>query len=58
MCIRDSYYTAIISQKSHAGYYPESAEMILKLIFSTDGQKIFGAQIIGCLLYTSHSENI
>jgi NADPH-dependent 2,4-dienoyl-CoA reductase/sulfur reductase-like enzyme/peroxiredoxin family protein/TusA-related sulfurtransferase/rhodanese-related sulfurtransferase len=41
------YYTAIISQKSHAGYYPESAEMILKLIFSTDGQKIFGAQIIG-----------
>ena len=41
------YYTAIISQKSHAGYYPESAEMILKLIFSSDGQKIFGAQIIG-----------
>ena len=41
------YYTAIISQKSHAGYYPESAEMILKLIFSTDGQKIYGAQIIG-----------
>jgi len=33
------YYTATISQKSHAGYYPESAEMILKLIFSTDGNK-------------------
>lgn len=41
------YYTAIISQKSHAGYYPESAELILKLIFSTDGKKIFGAQIVG-----------
>jgi NADPH-dependent 2,4-dienoyl-CoA reductase/sulfur reductase-like enzyme/peroxiredoxin family protein/TusA-related sulfurtransferase/rhodanese-related sulfurtransferase len=41
------YYTATISQKSHAGYYPESAELILKLIFSTDGKKIFGAQIVG-----------
>jgi len=41
------YYTATISQKSHAGYYPESSEMILKLIFSTDGQKIYGAQIVG-----------
>lgn len=41
------YYTAIISQKSHAGYYPESSEIILKLIFSTDGQKIYGAQIVG-----------
>lgn len=41
------YYTATISQKSHAGYYPESSELILKLIFSTDGKKIFGAQIVG-----------
>jgi len=41
------YYTATISQKSHAGYYPESSEMILKLIFSTDGKKIYGAQIVG-----------
>jgi len=41
------YYTATISQKSHAGYYPESSEMILKLIFSADGKKIFGAQIVG-----------
>ncbi|MFA7550643.1 MAG: DsrE/DsrF/DrsH-like family protein, partial [Sedimentibacter sp.] len=36
-----------ISQKSHAGYYPESSEMILKLVFSTDGNKIYGAQIVG-----------
>ena len=41
------YLTATISQKSHAGYYPDSSELILKLIFSSDGQKIFGAQIIG-----------
>lgn len=41
------YYTATISQKSHAGYYPESSELILKLIFSTDGKKLFGAQIVG-----------
>jgi len=41
------YYTATISQKSHAGYYPESSELILKLIFSTDGKKIFGGQIVG-----------
>ena len=41
------FHTAIISQKSHAGYYPESSEMILKLIFSTDGKKIYGDQIVG-----------
>ena len=41
------FYTAIIYQKSHAGYYPQATEMILKLIFSTDGKKIYGGQIIG-----------
>lgn len=41
------YLTATISQKSHAGYYPEASAMILKLVFSADGQKIFGAQIVG-----------
>ncbi len=41
------YYTATISQKSHAGYYPEAAELILKLVFSVDGKKIYGAQIVG-----------
>ena len=41
------YYTATISQKSHAGYYPESSELILKMVFSTDGKKIYGAQIVG-----------
>lgn len=41
------YLTAIISQKSHAGYYPGATELVLKLIFSPDGKKIFGAQIVG-----------
>jgi len=41
------YLKAIISQKSHAGYYPGASELILKLIFSPDGKKIFGAQIVG-----------
>lgn len=41
------YLSIIISQKSHAGYYPGSSEMILKLIFSLDGKKLFGAQIVG-----------
>ncbi|MHB1314653.1 MAG: FAD-dependent oxidoreductase [Christensenellales bacterium] len=40
------YETIIISQKSHAGYYPGAASMMLKLIFSKQG-KIFGAQIVG-----------
>ena len=41
------YYAATISQKSHAGYYPGASELILKLIFSIDGKKIYGAQIVG-----------
>ncbi len=41
------YFTAIIAQKSHAGYYPGATELILKLIFSPDGKKIYGAQIVG-----------
>ncbi|MDF2677226.1 MAG: FAD-dependent pyridine nucleotide-disulfide oxidoreductase, partial [Bacillota bacterium] len=43
----NDYLTATISQKSHAGYYPGASELILKLIFSPDGKKIFGAQIVG-----------
>lgn len=41
------FYTATISQKSHAGYYPGASELILKLVFSADGKKIYGAQIVG-----------
>lgn len=41
------YESVIISQNSHAGYYPGAKPMTLKLLFSMDGKKIYGAQIVG-----------
>ncbi len=41
------YKTITITQNSHAGYYPGATPMTLKLLFSADGSKIFGAQIVG-----------
>lgn len=41
------YESILISQNSHAGYYPGALPMFLKLLFSPDGKKIYGAQIIG-----------
>ncbi len=41
------YETLIITQNSHASYYPGSTPLTLKLIFSMDGEKIYGAQIVG-----------
>ncbi|MDI9505731.1 MAG: FAD-dependent oxidoreductase [Bacillota bacterium] len=41
------YESLIITQNSHASYYPGAAPMTLKLLFSTDGQKLYGAQIVG-----------
>ena len=40
------YETILISQKSHAGYYPLATQMFLKMIFEKNG-KILGAQIVG-----------
>lgn len=40
------YYTIIISQKSHAGYYPGATPITLKMIFDREG-KIYGSQIVG-----------
>lgn len=40
------YFTALINQKSHAGYYPEATPLTLKMIFDRSGA-IFGAQIVG-----------
>lgn len=40
------YHTALIYQKSHAGYYPGATTLALKLIFDTMGQ-IYGGQIVG-----------
>ncbi|MEA4942669.1 MAG: FAD-dependent oxidoreductase [Oscillibacter sp.] len=47
MVLGRDYERVIISQNSHAGYYPGATPMFLKLLFSTDGKKIFGAQIVG-----------
>ena len=41
------YETATITQNHHAAYYPGAQPMIMKLIFSADGSKIYGAQIVG-----------
>ena len=41
------YHTVTINQDSHAGYYPGVVPMMLKLVFSPDGKRIFGAQIVG-----------
>lgn len=41
------YESVIITQNSHAGYYPGAKPMSLKLLFSLDGKKIYGAQIVG-----------
>jgi peroxiredoxin family protein/TusA-related sulfurtransferase/rhodanese-related sulfurtransferase len=43
----EDYETVTISQNSHAGYYPGAVPLILKLIFSVDGNKLYGAQIVG-----------
>jgi NADPH-dependent 2,4-dienoyl-CoA reductase/sulfur reductase-like enzyme/rhodanese-related sulfurtransferase len=41
------YESVTISQNSHASYYPGATLMTLKLLFSMDGKKLFGAQIVG-----------
>lgn len=47
MVLGRDYERVVISQNSHAGYYPGATPMFLKLLFSMDGKKIFGAQIVG-----------
>ena len=41
------YERLIITQNHHAGYYPGATPLVIKLLFSCDGKKIFGAQIVG-----------
>lgn len=40
------YKTVLIQQKNHAGYYPNSNNIVLKMIFQEDGS-ILGSQIVG-----------
>ena len=41
------YEKVILTQNSHAGYYPNATAMTVKLIFEKDTYKILGAQIVG-----------
>ena len=41
------YEKVILTQNSHAGYYPGATAMTLKLIFEKTTYKILGAQIVG-----------
>ncbi len=41
------YEKVILTQNSHAGYYPNATAMTVKLIFEKESFKILGAQIVG-----------
>lgn len=41
------YLSATIHPSSHAGYYPDALPMSIKVVFSPDDGKLFGAQIVG-----------
>lgn len=43
----EDYQSITITQNSHASYYPGAVPLTLKMVFSTNGDKIFGAQIVG-----------
>ena len=40
------YFTSLINQKSHAGYYPGATPVTLKMLLDKEG-KILGGQIVG-----------
>ena len=42
----EDYFTALINQKSHAGYYKGATPITLKMIFDKEG-RILGGQIVG-----------
>ena len=41
------YEKVILTQNSHASYYPNATAMTIKLIFEKATYKILGAQIVG-----------
>lgn len=41
------YEKVYVVQNSHANYFPGAKQMTIKLLFSPDGKKIYGAQIVG-----------
>lgn len=43
----EDYDSVIVTQLNHAGYYPGADYLTIKLLFTTDGQKVLGAQAVG-----------
>lgn len=43
---RKDYLVSLLHSSSHAGYYPDSLQMVIKLIFDMEG-KVLGSQILG-----------
>ena len=41
------YLSATIHSGSHAGYYPGASQMDIKITFSPDNGRLYGAQIVG-----------
>ena len=41
------YISSITHGSSHAGYYPDALPLTLKIVFSPEDGKLFGAQIVG-----------
>lgn len=41
------YDKVYVKQNQHAGYYPGAVPMMMKLLFTPDGSRILGAQIVG-----------
>ena len=41
------YLSATIHNGSHAGYYPGALQMSIKIVFSPEDGKLYGAQIVG-----------
>ena len=42
------YLSATIHSGSHAGYYPGAVQMDIKITFSPEDGRLYGAQIVGC----------
>ena len=40
--------TVVLSPMSHAGYYPGSRVMTMKVVFEKETYRLLGAQIVGC----------
>jgi NADPH-dependent 2,4-dienoyl-CoA reductase/sulfur reductase-like enzyme/rhodanese-related sulfurtransferase len=42
------FVSSITHSASHAGYYPDAQPTSLKIVFSPDDGRLYGAQIVGC----------